>query len=107
LGADLGNLVHRDYDSVLRDILNPNATINPDAIGYAVLLTSGKTLNGIRMSETADELRLAVAGGEIQSIDKLEIETIAPMKDSLMPSGIDELLSPDELRDLMTYLLRE
>ncbi|HET6406661.1 MAG TPA: c-type cytochrome, partial [Chthoniobacteraceae bacterium] len=36
VGPDLGNLVHRDYASVLIDIADPNAAINPDAAGYSV-----------------------------------------------------------------------
>ena len=34
-GPDLSNLIHRDRDSVLHDILQPSATINPDQAGIA------------------------------------------------------------------------
>ena len=36
LGPDLSNLVHRDYDSVLRDIREPSGALNPDYIASAV-----------------------------------------------------------------------
>src|SRR5207249_1775736 len=41
IGPDLSNLVFRDYDSVLRDIASPNATINPDHLSYNLELKNG------------------------------------------------------------------
>lgn len=107
VGADLNNLVHRDYASVLRDVIDPNATINPDAIGYLVLLESGEVVTGTRVGETSELLSLAQAGGKVVKISKKEIEEIKPMTTSLMPDGLDKILTPEELRDLMTYLLTE
>lgn len=107
VGADLGNLVHRDYESVLRDIVDPNATINPDAVGYTAVLKSGKVVSGVRGGETSDELYLTSSGGTTTLLKKLDIEEIVPMRQSLMPDNIIKSLSSDEIRDLMTYLLTE
>ncbi|MCY2976747.1 MAG: heme-binding protein [Planctomycetota bacterium] len=107
VGADLNNLVHRDYASVLRDVIDPNAAINPDAIGYIVRLDSGEVITGTRVGETSELLSLAQAGGKVVKISKKEIEEVKPMTTSLMPVGLDKNLSPEELRDLMTYLLTE
>lgn len=105
VGPDLDNLVHRDYASVLRDIVDPSATINPDAIGYHVLLDDGRTVSGTRVAETEDELHIVPASGEVAKLKKSSIEEVSPMKLSPMPAGLEKLLSSDELRDLMTYLL--
>ncbi|MFO1021246.1 MAG: c-type cytochrome [Planctomycetales bacterium] len=107
VGADLGNLIHRDYASVLRDIIDPNATINPDAIGYTAVLKNGKVLSGVRSGETSDELHLTTSGGATALLRKSDIEEIIPLRQSLMPEGIVKSLSSQELRDLMTYLLTE
>ena len=107
VGADLGNLVHRDYESVLRDMVNPNATINPDAIGYLVQLKDRQTLTGTRMSGTETGLELAIPGKNPLKIQKAEMDQIDPMAAWLMPAEIEKLLSEAEMRDLMTYLLSE
>lgn len=107
VGADLGNLFHRDYDSVLRDILQPNATINPDAIQYTVSMVDGKQLTGTRIDETADELHLGIPGKEPAVVQKSEIDEVRPSSVSMMPTGIEKLLNEEELRDLMTYLMTE
>src|SRR5690606_18905300 len=46
LGPDLSNLVFRDYKSVLRDIQDPSASINPDYVAHTVTLKDNRQLIG-------------------------------------------------------------
>ena len=94
VGPDLDNLIHRNYASVLKDIVNPSATINPDAVGYSVILNDGKTVSGTRVNETADELHIVPANGEVVRLKKTNIMEITPMKTSAMPKGLEKLLIP-------------
>lgn len=107
VGPELSNLVHRDYASVLKDIREPGAAINPDAIAYQVTQQDGTVTIGTRLGETADELHLASPGGVVTKVKKAQIAKSEALPVSLMPPGLDATLSPTELRDLMTYLLRE
>ena len=107
VGPDLSNLIHRDYASVLKDIADPNAAINPDAVGYIIRLKDGEDLTGTRLGETTTELQIAQVGGKIVNLQKSSIVKTEPMKVSLMPSGLDKALTSDELRDLMTFVLTE
>ncbi len=47
IGADLSNLIHRDYASVLRDVTLPSFAINPDYLASVVTLKDGRVLTGI------------------------------------------------------------
>ena len=105
VGPDLNNLIHSDYASLLKNIADPNASINPDAVGYTVTKKDGSAVIGTRLGETADELQIAQPGGVVARLKKSDIARIEPMTVSLMPPGLDKALSADELRDLMTYLL--
>ena len=107
VGPELGNLIHRDYASVLKDIADPNATINPDGIAYQVTANDGRVVIGTRLGETDDELQIAQPGGAVARIRKSTISKTAALPTSLMPPGLDKTLSPTELRDLMTFLLSE
>ena len=107
VGPDLGNLIHRDYKSVMTDIADPNVMINPDAVGYIVTMRDGTTTVGTRIAETEAELQIAQPGGAITKLNKANIAKSEPMTVSLMPAGIDKALTKEELRDLMTYLLTE
>ena len=105
VGPDLGNLIHRDYASVLLDIADPNAAINPDGVGYMVTLKDGTTTVGTRLGESAYELQIAQAGGAVAKLKKTDIAKTEPMAVSLMPAGLEKTLTPPELRDLLTFLL--
>ena len=107
VGPGLSNLAQRDYAGVLRDITDPNAVINPDAVGYIVTTKDGKTITGVRIGETVTELSIAQPGGAVEKIAKSNVAKSEPMKTSLMPVGLDKLLTKDELRDLITYLMKE
>lgn len=105
MGPELGNLIHRDYASVLRDIADPNASINPDAVGYVILRKDNTKVIGTRLFESANAIHIAQVGGAVEKIKKSDIARSDPLPVSLMPAGLDKTLTPDELRDLMTFLL--
>lgn len=82
-----------------------SASINPDAIGYMITLKDGASVAGTRIGETATELHIALPGGIVARVVKNHIAKTEPMAVSPMPAGLDKALTPEELRDLMTYLL--
>ncbi len=98
------NVVHRDYASVLRDLQNPSFAINPDYIGHILEMKSGQVLTGVLQTANG-ELFLGDEKGVLTKIDRSEIETTTPSKTSVMPKGLLDKLSLDQIRDLMTYLL--
>ncbi|CAN5906164.1 hypothetical protein BH23PLA1_BH23PLA1_18710 [soil metagenome] len=106
IGPDLSNLIHRDYDSVLRDIQAPSAAINPDFITHNVALNDGRVLQGTLRSE-GDRLIISDTDGQQTNVDRSEVEATTPSGVSIMPEGIDEALGPDRLRDLLTFLLTD
>ena len=106
VGPDLSNLIHSDFASLLKNIVEPSASINPDAVGYTVVLRDASVIIGTRQRETADELDIAQPGGAVAKLKKADIIKTEPMTVSLMPAGLDKILSKDELRDLMTFLLK-
>jgi putative heme-binding domain-containing protein len=103
IGPDLSNLLHRDAASVLRDIVEPNAAINPDHIAYTLVLKDKRVLNGLVRTEEHDTLLL---------IDSLATETRVQRKDvlrlqassiSIMPEGYAKL-GDAKLKDLLAFL---
>ncbi len=107
IGPDLSNLVHRDYASVMKDIVQPSAAINPDRIGYVVALKDGASASGIVLEDTAQGLVLGQVSGGNLTIPKDKIAGIKASAISLMPEGLLQTLTPIQIRDLMTFLLTE
>ncbi len=105
IGPDLSNLIHRDYASVMKDILEPTAAINPDHISYNVELKNGESLNGVLVGTSETESKFADASGKITAIPKSQIASMKPSTLSLMPEGLLQALSEQERKDLLTFLL--
>ncbi|HAV62169.1 MAG TPA: hypothetical protein DCY13_07365 [Verrucomicrobiales bacterium] len=105
VGPDLSNLVHRDHQSVLKDIVSPNATINPDHISYEVELNDGDTVSGVLRSESAESVTLAQAGGRVVKLAKDQIRSMSASSLSLMPEGLHAAIGPEGTHDLMKFLL--
>ena len=103
-GPDLSNLIHRDRDSVLHDILQPSATINPDQAGTLVTLRDGNALAGIIRTLGKEKLLLGLPAGEQMDLPRDTIASTEPLKTSLMPAGIGDLLNASQLEDLLTFL---
>jgi putative heme-binding domain-containing protein len=108
LGPDLSNLIHRDYDSVLRDIRDPSGALNPDYIASAVKMKDRRIFHGILRSTGTD--RFIVRGdleGEEKPFHKDQIAKVTASAISVMPEGLDKALKPQQMRDLMTFLLTQ
>ena len=107
IGPDLSNLVHRDYASVLQDIVSPSAAINPDRLAYTIELKAGETVQGMILDETPREYVIGDAAGASRRIAKSDVATMKSSAVSLMPEGLWQNLTAEQQRDLMTYLLTE
>ncbi len=105
LGPDLSNLIHRDYASVLRDIREPSAAINPDHTAFNIETKDGDVLAGVIISDTPEALTLGSATGQPVRVPKSNVKSVKPSSISLMPEGLDKAIGEAGLKDLMTFLM--
>ena len=104
VGPDLSNLVQRDYNSVLRDIERPIATINPDYTTHTIVLDSGRVLTGI-VRATPDGWKVTDAKGLTTKLVRDDVTEMKPSTISMMPTDLAKHLRPDEMKHLMAFLL--
>lgn len=104
LGPDLSNLAHRDAASVLRDIREPSATLNPDYVSYVVQLRGGGSAAGYVRAQDHDTLRLVRLDGTEQAITRAAVADLRPSPVSLMPAGLLDGVGDAAVRDLLTFL---
>jgi len=105
IGPDLSILIARDYASVLKDIQEPSAAINPDYVASIITLKNGDIQTGVILSETAGRIVLGQVGGQSLEISKSDIVERKTSKVSLMPEGLLKGLSGQQQKDLLTFLL--
>ncbi|MBX3422727.1 MAG: ThuA domain-containing protein [Pirellulaceae bacterium] len=104
IGPDLRHLIHRDYNSVLRDIITPGFAINPDYLSHTITTVSGQVVTGV-VSSQGDELLVGQSDGQVARLARQQVELMQPLKTSTMPDGLLDKLSEQERRDLLTFLL--
>lgn len=104
IGPDLSNLVFRDYKSVLRDIHNPSAAINPDYVAYTVTLKNKKSYIGF-VSYKKDSVLIHDISGHKTALSMKNVASTKALSQSLMPIGLDVMLGSQKMKDLLTFLL--
>ncbi|QDU63631.1 Arylsulfatase precursor [Planctomycetes bacterium Pan216] len=106
IGPDLTTIgASRARRDLLESILFPSATIVRQYEPYTVVTDTGRILTGLIVREDTDSLTLQQQVGDPFTIPRDEIDELVPSTVSIMPKGIDETLSQQELADLIAYLV--
>ena len=105
VGPDLTRIgsVRSDRD-LLEAIVFPSVSFVRSFEPIAVATQDGKVYNGLIRGETADELILATGVNQEARIARRDIDEIRPSTVSVMPAGLDQQLTPQELADLVAFL---
>jgi len=98
-GSNIGKL-----DYFLENVLNPNGVIGKDYQLNVFKLKSGATMSGIVQFEDAQSFRLAMPGGVKFTIAKGEVEKREVLSVSLMPEGLLDALTKEQVINLVAYL---
>jgi len=104
VGPELLSVAGRPPADLLVAILDPNREVAPDGIAVVVATTQGRTLTGLLVEETPAALHLRRAEGLDDVIPRAEIEAVHSTGRSLMPDGLEQLLSVQDLADLIAFL---
>jgi putative heme-binding domain-containing protein len=104
IGPDLTGSGRDNLDYLLENVVDPSASLSADFRMVVVAMTDGRILNGMLRAQTERTLTLQTQT-EALVLDRGDIEEVRPSSLSLMPDGLLDPLSRDELRDLMAYLM--
>ncbi|WP_186736772.1 PVC-type heme-binding CxxCH protein [Spirosoma utsteinense] len=85
-------------------ILHPDAGISFGYEGWEVKFKDGSTMAGIVSSKTETDLQMKFPGGVISNYKMADVVSMKKMDSSMMPSGLQEAMSNQELVDLVEYL---
>jgi putative heme-binding domain-containing protein len=107
-GPDLTRLEPRQNPAeLLRNILEPSAKINDKYYAYLFEMENGQVLTGLITEETPDLVRIVenpLASTEPRILRKSEISSRKQSPISIMPKGLLDKLSREEILDLISYI---
>jgi putative membrane-bound dehydrogenase-like protein len=105
IGPDLTKIgairIERD---LLESILFPSASFVRGYEPVSVMTKRGVPVNGLIKRDAPEEVVVTVSATEEVRIPRADIESIAPGAVSIMPAGLDQLLSERDLADLIAFL---
>jgi putative membrane-bound dehydrogenase-like protein len=107
LGPDLATLTDKSVDSLLVAILDPNQSVETPFVNYEVVTRDGRELSGVIASEGGTSITLRAAGGTEHVLLRSEIKQITSSGLSLMPEGLEQAINPQQMADLIQYVLSE
>ncbi|MCI0362162.1 MAG: c-type cytochrome [Planctomycetaceae bacterium] len=104
VGPNLATIQHRSPQEILIHVLDPNREVSPNFLDYSVRLADGRVLTGLIAAETDAGLTLRRAENREDTVLRSEIEEITSSGKSLMPEGLEQKISQQEMADLIEYL---
>jgi putative membrane-bound dehydrogenase-like protein len=104
VGPDL-TLVSRQgtRDQLLQSIVEPNRDVAPQYYATLLELEDGGTFTGILLRSAGYEIYRNTSGDEV-TFQKTQIAARKQLTSSLMPHGLADQMTLDELRDLLAFL---
>ncbi len=104
VGPDLTTANRTDRDALLGNIVDPSAVIRREYMNYIVTTTSGRVLIGLMAEQDGASITILDANNQRTKIQRTEVDELKEADVSLMPERQLDKLSPQELRDLFSYL---
>jgi putative membrane-bound dehydrogenase-like protein len=104
VGPVLTEISRKSKATMLHDILDPNAAVDPKYVNHSLETKSGAIHMGIVANETDKSVTIHKIGGEKVLINKSEIKKFRSLGTSLMMEGFENALSTQEMADLLEFL---
>jgi putative heme-binding domain-containing protein len=91
-------------EGLLTSIVHPSEGIGFGYEGWNIELNDGSSTTGIISSKTSEEIELKLPGGTRRTIKQSEIKSRKELDVSLMPEGLYQGISTQDMADLLEYL---
>jgi putative membrane-bound dehydrogenase-like protein len=104
VGPDLSTVGRNEPRHILESILQPSATVAPHYQVWHIETADGKVHTGMLVKTVLDEYTYLDVKGNLFKLNTRHIVESRPVPTSIMPDGLADLLTDQELRDLFAYL---
>ncbi len=104
IGPDIGQVTDRTPQGLLVAILDPNRAINDQFVTYTLTLTDGRVLAGLITGQSDSGIKLRQLDGSELAFSRSQIKSLTSTGRSMMPEGLEAVMNPQEMADLLNYL---
>jgi putative heme-binding domain-containing protein len=104
IGPNLSGVGAMGLEAILRNILTPNAAMEPGYRIFRAELKNGEIREGFLASEDKEAVVVRLPGANDLRIARADIVRSSFLRRSLMPEGLLDALPPEQVTDLLAYL---
>ncbi|MCX6853381.1 MAG: c-type cytochrome [Verrucomicrobia bacterium] len=105
IGPNLSGAGAMGLEAVLRNILTPNAAMEPGYRIFRIEMKNGDLIDAFFVSEDKKATVIRQPGFPDRRIDKKDISSTKYIRRSLMPEGLLDALPDQSVADLLAYLM--
>ena len=108
IGPDLSTISDKGLKFISESILRPAKKITPGYETYVVVDNEGLKTIGLKTRDTATEVDITMATGEVVTIAKSDIKEIEQDEGaSVMPDDLTEMLTVKDYQDVLAYMMMQ
>ena len=104
VGPDLNGLRNQPPDALLLHLIVPNREVYPNYVLYLAETVDGQSHAGILAEESSLSVTLLLPLGKRVTIPRKELKSLQSSPVSLMPDGLEQTMTPQELANLLAFL---
>jgi len=104
VGPDLAGVRNGGKEKLLVNILDPNREVPPNYFGYIVDTRDGDSYSGLIVNETANSVTVRQPLAVDVVVARSQIAKMQASRLSLMPEGLEEGLTNQDLADLVEFV---
>ncbi len=104
IGPDLTGMAVHTKEELLRQIIDPSASVEGNFRAYTVVTSDGRVLTGLLSSENRNAVELFDTEGKKHVVLREDIEELIASNKSIMPEGFEKQLKPQQFADLLAFL---
>jgi putative heme-binding domain-containing protein len=104
VGPDLTGIRNQPADAILLHILVPNYEVAPSYQTISITTQDGRAISGWVSAESESSITLKTAEGTEESVLRRNITALTASGVSLMPDGLEQTMTKEEVSSLVAYL---
>lgn len=104
VGPDFTTVKNAGKEKLLLNILDPNREVAPQYLSFLIETKDGQSVLGIVASDQPAGITIRQAFGRETVMSRAQIRRMSSQGQSLMPEGLEEKLTPQDLADLISFV---
>ncbi|MCI0747617.1 MAG: hypothetical protein L0Y58_19610 [Verrucomicrobia subdivision 3 bacterium] len=104
VGPDIATMKASGKEKLLVNIIDPDREAAPNFQNYLVETVEGDTVSGLLVRDAPGSVTLTAGGGVETTLIRAQVRRLTPLGKSLMPEGLEQGLSLEQMSDLLEFL---